>query len=317
MADLNAELALDVLEQGLAEFDGKIEEKTFPGIVIGDFVDIKAISDKGLQENIYGVLDARGGLEDGIIGSKTTSLVTTDVNVTMDKSRLVSWAKSTQWTIEELAQAARLGLSLDTTKMDVMLLNAHQTIQRNGFLGHKVEGLTGLLNSADVEVETGVTATKPVKEMTPSEALDFFTALFIAGLERTGGQLMPSDLAIDSFDLAYLTAKSAGYRNDDGKFISTLSVLQDQLSTVAGHTVNVRGIPNKYAQGVTKAGQNRAVIYTRDASLLEYPVMMPETIAPEKFNLIAFQAGMYCRFGSVDIKDPSMIAYVDYPGSKK
>lgn len=317
MADLNTDLALDMLEQGLAEYDNNIQEKTFPEIVIGDFVDIKQISDKGLTENIYGVLDARGGLEDGIIGSKTTSLVTTDVSVTMDKSALVSWAKSTQWTIEELAQASRLGLSLDTTKLDVMLKNAHQTIQRNGFVGHRVEGLTGLLNSSKVEVETGVTATKPVKDMTPEEALAFFTELFVAGLERTGGQMMPSDLAIDSFDLAYLTAKSAGYRNNDGMFISTLSVLQDQLSTVAGHAVNIRAIPNKYAQGIADAKKNRAVIYTRDPSILEYPVMMPETIAPEKFNLIAFQAGMYCRFGSVDIKDPSMIAYVDYPNSAK
>lgn len=315
MADLTTDLALDVVAQSLEEYDSVIPQKQYPEIVIGDFLDIKAITDKGVAKNIYGVLDARGGLTDGIIGSKTTSLVTTDVSLEMAESKIVSWAKSTQWTLQELAEAQRLDINLDTTKLDVLLRNAHQTIQRNGFLGHEVEGLEGLLNSSRVSLSS-VTTTKSVAEMTPEEALAFFTELFLAGLEQTGGASMPSDLAIDSFDLARLGAKGAGFRSGDGMSVSTLSVLQDQLSTMAGHAVNIRAIPNKYAQDVKSKGKNRAVIYTRDPSVIEYPVMMPETINPQPFNLIAVQAGLYCRFGSVDVKDPEMVAYVDYPGKK-
>lgn len=306
--------ALSYLESGLTEFDSVIKEKTYPDIVIGNFVSMPALPDYAVEKYASTVINGRGSLNDGLIGDKTSSLVTVDAEIDGKGVKVATWAKSVQWNVVELAKASRLGVQLDTAKMNVLNHNAQQTIQKVGFVGHtEDDNITGLLTSATLSVFNESTG-KSIAEMTTEEAINFFAGLLTQYYARTGGNMFPNTIAIDGFDLMSLTAKVAGI-SANGVPINALAVVKESLANVAGYNIDILAIPSMYGRNVADQGKSRALVYTNTDDVVRLAVYQPTSLGIEAQGLLTYQSGLIAAFSSVQFKEPELALYVDYKSS--
>lgn len=310
------ELGLEILEQSLVELDNKVQDIDYHDIVIGDFVNIKDLKEKGLFALAHVELDGNGRTDDGLISEKTTSLINIELKATADNLPVVDWAKSVTFSKIELERASRMNLKLDTLKVEHLLQNALATMQTNGFIGHYADNrLKGLL-TLDITPE--------ITELDTTKPNAFILGLVKSFYKKTGGTFYPNVIAIDSEDLMDMSATVIDVK--EGVSITALTVAKDLIQQLAGHPVEIKAIPKQYAQfdsngislarGKERAGtlaKKRAMAYINDSSYINYNVAyMPERLEVEPFNLMAFQTGYRMGISSVALKYKEAMVYVDY-----
>lgn len=304
---------LNILVPALAAFREQMVEEKYPEIVFPQFVHVDSSGGTGLTNKIHFEVESASDLDDGLIGDKTTSIDTVDVDFKPNDAPIVAWSKGVTYTLRELEICARLNIQVDTQKLRVLRQNADQTLQKVAFVGHaRDKRVTGLLNSPLV---------KPVKALKGSTgSLDFagmdgdqmaaaLIDMFNAILEKTELIAAPDTLALPLTDFVHAATTPRG----EGRDTSVLEYVTEKLKAAAGRPVDIRGIPLKYADKAGVGGKKRAIAYINSPQHVVFDVPVPpETLDAQPKGLLAWQTGMRMDFGGVTFLEPQSAAYFDY-----
>lgn len=310
----------NALEQALTERDLELKEKVLPEINIGLAVPIKADIVAGVDWSEYGERSVLGKTDNGIIGKKTTSVLTIDSEIEFKRAPVATWAKGAVWTHQEIAVWERFGMNIQTTKLDDVYANGMATIQRAGYIGHKeVKGQTGLLNSPSVPVFNEVTK-KTIAEMTATEVIDFILAVYKSAWEASNYQVAPTTIAMDASDFISLCSKfdeSAKIVGVDAMPLSALDKIYAALAKASNNevkSIEFIKVPSEFARNIQ--GKSRLVVYSKNEEYLNMSVLEPELLDVRPRDMLSFEAGYIASFSGVKWIYPKSAVYGVYTNSK-
>lgn len=313
----------EVLNEILTERDTQLQEKKLPQINIGLAIPIKEDLTTGIDYSLYGITDVIGNTDDGIIGTKTTSIVTIGDDIEFAKSPVADWAKGAIWTQLELDRVTQLGMNLETKKLDALYSNGMATIQRAGYIGHKqVAGQTGLLNDSNVSAYNDPSG-KTIANMTAEEVVNFIVAVYNLAWKASEYSVAPDTIAMDAEDFMALCQKfdaSSAIVGVDLMPISALQKLRAALNSAQqnfnGEDINVTfvKVPSKMARDITK-GKTRLACYINDEDYLNMSVEMPVLLPAKPKGLLGYEAGYISRFSGAKWIEPKSGYYGDYKSS--
>lgn len=233
----------DLLESTVTEFNGSFEKTEYPDIQIGQFMTITQDGNRQVTSKAYGEETGTQDLDNGLVDENTTSLETEDVNINAKKMGYIDWGKSVVYTNLAVTRAAKLGIALDTSKLENLRGVALRTIQKVALKGHaKRTDVTGLLNNSKINIED-MSAGKAISDMTGAEARQFFISLVKYGYEASNGIIMPNTIAIDNMDLLTLSGLYDSSITNGATNINAITAIKASLKEYAGFDINILGVP--------------------------------------------------------------------------
>lgn len=300
---------LNILIPALAQFREQMVTEKYPEIVFPQFVTIDSSGGRGLMEKLHFSVESASDLDDGLVGDKTTSIDTVEVDFKPGSAPIVSWAKGVTYTLRELEVCARLKIDVNIEKMRVLRQNADQTLQKVAFLGHARDTrIKGLLNSDLVEA-VGIKGGKPFANGTADENAAALIDMFTRVLTSTDLIAAPDTLAIPMLDYVTLGSQPRG----EGRDTTVLKYVTDALAGIAGKPVNLKPIPLKLADTAGVGGKKRAIAYINDAQHVVMDVPSPpEVLDVQPKGLLAWQTGIRMDLGGVTFLEPQSAKYIDY-----
>ena len=306
----------DLLEQTATEFNNTFEEREYPDIVLGDFLTITQDGNRATEQRAFGEIMGTQNLDNGLVDENTTSLELEDLSIKARKMDYIDWAKAVVYTKLAVIRAEKLGIKLDTAKLENLRDVALRTIMKVGFIGHaRRPDVTGLLNNKAINrFDLSGAAHKSIKEMSGPEARAFILNIVRYAYEGSGSIVMPDTIAIDSADLMYL---SSVYDNDlthGQSNINALTAIRQSLNEYAGIDVNIIGIPMGFAIGKGKGnGNNRAVVYKNASDVIWMDwALAPSAGQPFQRSSLSWEIPVEAQFTGVIVSKLDRIFYVDY-----
>jgi len=305
----------DLLEQTATEFNEAFAETEYPEINLGEFLTITQEGNRETERRAYGEITGTQDLDNGLVDENTTSLETEDVNIKAKKMAYLDWGKAVVYTQLAIIRANKLGLKLDTVKLDNLRAVALRTIQKTVMAGHaKRKDVTGMINNASVDRFdlTGSTYTA-LGDMTGPEARQFMLNLVRYAFEGSGSIVMPNTIAIDSADLMYLSGLYDNALTNGQSNINALTAIRQSLNEYAGINVDILGIPMGFAAGKGKGNNNRAIVYLNDkATVYTDWALAPSAGQPFQRSSLSWEIPVEAQFTGAIISQLDRYFYVDY-----
>ena len=305
----------DLLEQTATEFNNTFEEKEYPDINLGQFLTIKQEGTRESEKKAYGEIDGTQDLDNGLIDENTTSLETEDVNITAKKMAYIDWAKAVVYTELAVIRANKIGIKLDTAKLENLRDVALRTIQKTVLAGHAIrKDVTGMINNSSVNTfDLTGSSYKALGEMTGPEARQFMLNLVRYAYEGSGQIVMPNTIAIDSADLMYLSGLYDNALTNGQANINALTAIRQSLNEYAGINVEILGIPMGFAKGKGKSKGNRAIVYVNDAATVYTDwALAPSAGQPYQRSSVSWEIPVQAQFTGAIISQLDRYFYVDY-----
>ncbi|MFS1538016.1 MAG: major capsid family protein [Candidatus Phlomobacter fragariae] len=306
----------NVLAEALTERDTQLQEKQLPEINVGEAIPITEGLDFAQEYIEYGITEVLGSVKDGIIGSKTNSLVTIDSTIEMHKVP-AQWGKAAVWTQHELEKINKLNINLQTKKQDDLYANTLSTIQYAGYLGHtRVKGQEGLLTGSKVQVMNEALG-KSLKDMTADDFIKMVLETYNKAWANSDYRVQPSHIAMDAKNFMVAMQKfdtNSVVVGVDLLPVSAMDRIMAALRMALGNenfSVNFIKVPAGYAKGI-KSGKTRLVVYTHNDEYVEMKVHMPELLAVRQRDLLTYECGYRSAFGGAMWKQPLSAVYTDY-----
>lgn len=314
---------VEVLEQTATDFNEEFKPEELPDIQLGKFLTITTEGNRETEEKAYGEMTGTQDLDNGLIDENTTSLETEDINIKAKKMGYIDWGKSVVYTSLAVVRAQKLGIALDTAKLDNLRGVAWRTIQKTALLGHaRRADVTGLLNNQAVHRED-FDKRKKLSEMTGAEARKFFIDLVRFGYDNSDGIVMPDTIALDAGDLLTLSSTYDPTITNGQTNINAITAIREALRDFAGYDINIVGIPQGFALGAGsiadskgKAVQaNRAVVYCNTADVVKLDMALaPSAGEVFKRSTLSYEIPVEAQFTGALIQKLDRFAYVDYLG---
>lgn len=213
-----------------------------------------------------------------------------------------------QYSIPEIAAAARAGVALQSDKVDAAVLGFERHMHKVAFSGEPETGLFGLFNQPNVDI---IAASTGWATATPDEILeDIANAVGIAQDDaELNGDMgnMPNTILIPSALFRVLNTR----RLSDHSDTTLLSFIRDNnLLTASGiPNVAIEALPELNTAG--PGGNARVVIYRRDPGAIE--MLIPQELqflAPQPSGLDIYVPGHYLYAG-IWLKRRKSLVYVD------
>ena len=303
----------DVLEQTAVDFDKTFEKQEYPDIQLGKFMTITNKGNVQTTDVAYGEETGTQDLDNGVIDESTTSLETEDVNIKAKKMGYIDWGKVAVYTRLGVERAKKLGIQLDTSKLENLRGVCLRTIQKTALIGHaRRTDVTGMLNNKAVNIED-MSKLKSISAMTGAEARAWFINLVKLGYKASDEIIMPNTIAIDNMDLLTLSGLYDASITNGATNINALQAIKQSLNDFAGQPIDIVGIPMGFAQGVAKAGINRAAVYTNDEQTIFTDwARPPSTGAVFQRSSTSFEIPVEAQFTGAIIRKLDRFIYVDY-----
>jgi hypothetical protein len=303
----------DVLEQTAIDFDGTFEKQEYPDVQIGKFMTITQTGNVQTTDVLYGQETGTQDLDNGLIDENTTSLETEDVNIEAKKMGYVDWAKVVVYTRLGVERAKKIGIDLDSSKLENLRSVCLRTIQKTALIGHaRRRDVTGLLNNTAVKVKD-LSSGKAISAMTGVEARSFFINLIKLGYSASEQTVMPDTIAIDSMDLLTLSGLYDASITNGSTNINVLAAIKQSLNEFSGQEIKIVGIPMGFAQGVGLKGVNRACVYTNNKETVFTDwARAPSTGSVFQRSSVSFEIPLEAQFTGAIIRKLDRFIYADY-----
>ena len=303
----------EVIEQTAIDFDKSFEKQEYPDVQLGKFMTITNKGNVQTTDVAYGQETGTQDLDNGVIDESTTSLETEDVNIEAKKMYYIDWAKVVVYTKLGVERAKKLGIQLDTTKLENLRGVCLRTIQKTALIGHaRRRDVTGMLNNGAVNIED-MSKQKAIGDMTGAEARAWFINLIKLGYKASDEIIMPDTIAIDNMDLLTLSGLYDSSITNGATNINALQAIRQSLNEFAGQNIEIVGVPMGFAQGVAKQGVNRAVVYTNNESTIYTDwARAPATGDVFKRSSMSFEVPVEAQFTGAIIRKLDRFLYVDY-----
>lgn len=254
-----------------------------------------------------------GSFEQGIIhqGTANSSLAQADAGLEGINIKVYNWAKGLNWSLPEIATAARNGnWDVITEKEKSRKKNWDLGIQRIAFLGSEsLPECKGLLNLPNVSSNLTV-ITKSISSMSAAEYRAFISTLYAAYRANSNYTAEPDVFIIPEADYNGLASPVSA----DFPLQSKLQYLSAALNEITGHEVQIKKLVYSSA-AQNGLGVNRYVLLRKDPDTLamNIPVDYTSTMA-NTVNGFNWENAAYGQFTGVTAFRPKEILYFDYAG---
>lgn len=205
----------------------------------------------------------------------------------------------------EIQQAMAYGRNLSAEKAVVARKAYERFMQKVTFVGDKTKNLAGLTTSTAVNV---LSATKTWATATQAELLTMINQILVT--KSADGEFVTiADtllLPVDAWEA--LTSRTL----ENGSGITLLTYIKENnvYKATTGRDLDIRAIGQLSKAG--NGGLTRAVAYTRDPSVVNLHIPMPQMFLPvHRTGLMNFAVGSMFRTAGVNIKDPTAVRYMD------
>ena len=205
----------------------------------------------------------------------------------------------------EIQQAMAYGRNLSAEKAVVARKAYERFMQKVAFVGDKTKNLAGLTTSTTVNV---LSATKTWATATQAELLTMINQILVT--KSADGEFVTiADtllLPVDAWEA--LTSRTL----ENGSGITLLTYIKENnvYKATTGRDLDIRAIGQLSKAG--NGGLTRAVAYTRDPSVVNLHIPMPQMFLPvHRTGLMNFAVGSMFRTAGVNIKDPTAVRYMD------
>lgn len=287
-------------------------EVVYPDLKARSFLPIANDIPETADNYVYFVKDKVGKAK--IIANATDDLPRIDSMMSERDGKVRRIGDSYGWDLDELAEAARIGIQLSDQKAR----DAREAIERAidevlclGTTTHPSQvgkdfGITGLLNNADVVAQGIINPANDPWSTTPTapEMLADLNTMMNTIVNANSQSFLPDTILFAPAQFSLLASTPVGTDNNQ------MTVLRSFLL----NNPYIKNIDQWYRLTGAGAGgtTDRAIIYKRDKSVLEGVVPMDfRQEAPQARNL-EFVVPCRARCGGVKIYQPAAVRYADF-----
>lgn len=242
-----------------------------------------------------------------------------EVSSVLDDVRMPvkDWAKKVSWSFIELQKAAHNDTwDVVSAKTKALKKNWDLGIQEVSMLGHPGDrNLSGLLNSQDVTVNTGIIPI-PICEMTAAQIQNFVAHALGAYYDNSGKTVYPDKFVMPTSDYLGLGIPMPGLTGGGFANVSVLQYLEDMFKRLT-HNADFQILPNALAEqdSLNKRGvaSSRYALYRSDPETLKFFIPVDFTMFSGKMadDNITFTATAVGEFSGVLIARPQEVLYFD------
>lgn len=227
------------------------------------------------------------------------------------------WGAEVKYTVPELVKSQKLGMPIDSQKVEGMNLKRNMDIDQIVYYGDSQMGFTGLVNSNSAvgsvtNVANGAAGTPQWTTKTPAEILKDVNEILTSAWQASGWKVKPNRLMLPPADLGYIASQivsSAGNK-------SILAyILENNICTQQGVPLEILELKWLIGAGVGGTqGQlgtvDRMVAYNSDKKYVQYPMTDLQRTPLEYRSL--FQITTYwSRLGQIEWRYGTTAAYRD------
>lgn len=290
-----------------------VAQQKFYQIPVADYLPVRVGTEAAWAEDIlmFRAFQVGGDFEKGYIETANEGrLASTDVNLDAIRAKTRVWAKELNWSIADVAKAAKTGVwDIVTQKEKSRKTNWDLGIQKTAFLGSRDGALEGLLTLSDVTINTTLIPAA-INLMTDAQFQAFAQNTIAAYLANTEYTAMPNRLYIPQSDyVALATATSVQF-----PIKSKIEYLNDVFKS-ATNQQDFKIMPLAYLQPALSDGKlltERYVLmrYDEDVARFEIPVDYTVTV-PNSIEGWTIRNVGYGQHSGVLAARPQEILYMD------
>lgn len=278
-------------------------ETKFPEIIYNDLVPVD-MSAPAWTQTITSLSSEEIG-QAGWINANADDMQTVELKFLTSEKPVYEAGVGYTYGYAEIQQAMAYGRNLNTEKAVVARKAYERFIQKVAFVGDKTKNLQGLTTSTAVDV---ISATKTWATASQEELLTMINQILVTK-SADGEFVMIADTLLLPIT-AWEVLASRTLANGSGITLLTYVKENNVYKATTGRDLDIRAIGQ-----LTKAGNGgltRAVAYTRDPSVLNLHIPMPQMFLPvHRTGLMNFAVGSMFRTAGVNIKDPTAVRYMD------
>lgn len=320
----NSPLGFEIPITTLTTIVKKVSEQKFFEIPPADYLPVR-VGEGAWSDFLttYRSFDIGADFETGILnaGSQSARLARADAGVDALTISVFNWGKEIDWTIIELAQAARSGnWDLVSTKEEARKKNWDLGIQRVAFLGARGQNgqggnCLGLLNQGTSVTTNTSVITKALKSMSPAELKTLTSSLVSTYRANCNYTAWPTHFHIPESDFTGLGSPSSS----EFPISSTLKLLTDMFKEIIPYNKFKGILPIAYADAANHADVTAIAgkqVYTlmnydEKSIRMDIPVDYTNTLA-NSVNNFSFQNAGYGQFTGVLAYRPLEMMYFTY-----
>jgi hypothetical protein len=291
-----------------------VAEQKFYQIPVADYLPVRVGTEAAWADDIlmFRSFQVGGDFEKGYIETANEGrLASTDAALDAIRVKARVWAKELNWSIADVAKAARSGVwDLVTQKEKSRRTNWDLGIQKTAFLGSKDGTMEGLATLSDVTVDSGTLVPTSISAMSDSQFQAFAGGIIGAYQVNNDFTAMPNRLYIPQTDyVALATATSVQF-----PIKSKIEYLRDVLKA-ATNQQDFEIKPLAYlqvAQSDGKLSKDRYILmkYDEDVARFEIPVDYTVTVPNSIEGFTIRNVGYGQHSGVLDAR-PQEILYMD------
>ena len=278
-------------------------ETKFPEIIYPQLVPVD-MSAPAWTQTITSLSSEEIG-EAGWINANADDMQTVELNYLTSEKPVYEAGVGYTYGYAEIQQAMAYGRNLSAEKAVVARKAYERFMQKVTFVGDKTKNLAGLTTSTAVNV---LSATKTWATATQAELLTMINQILVT--KSADGEFVTiADtllLPVDAWEA--LTSRTL----ENGSGITLLTYIKENnvYKATTGRDLDIRAIGQLSKAG--NGGLTRAVAYTRDPSVVNLHIPMPQMFLPvHRTGLMNFAVGSMFRTAGVNIKDPTAVRYMD------
>lgn len=221
-----------------------------------------------------------------------------------------------EYTIEEIAQARRLGINLGTEKAASALQAYEEFIDRVALYGDAQKGWAGLINNAAVtsglapnDGAGGGGSSRRFQDKTPVQVLRDINTL-IGGVYLDTNRIEIADTLLMSLNLFNYIATTPRSDASDETIMEYL-LRANVLTMTTGRQLRIRAVLGLETAGASSSG--RMIAYRFDRSVVKMHLPMPHKFLPAANvpGSIIFKVPGIFRLGGTEIRRKAAVRYLD------
>lgn len=217
-----------------------------------------------------------------------------------------------RWTIEEIAQAQMLNISLPTEKAEACRRAYEEFVDEVAINGDTSKNFLGLANqSAVTQVDAAYTGTGS----SPAWS-DKSNAQIIKDFNDALTGVYTSTLQVEMADTVLLPVAAMTFIASKQMDNTTMTLLEwikknNVYTSVTGQPLTVRAVRGLETAGEGSTG--RMIVYRRDPQVLKMHIPMPHRFLPVwQTGPLTFDVPGIFRLGGLEVRRPSAMRYVDH-----
>jgi hypothetical protein len=233
-----------------------------------------------------------------------------DFKLDSGNSRVFMAGIGYRYNLQELAHAQANGIRLESDRADAARRKYELFVDNVAFLGRPKLGMTGLLNATSVTALTaanGASGTATWMTKTADEILADVNSVLSVIFTASNGIEQANTLLLDQDRYALIATK----RLDATMTTTVLEHIQraNIYTQRTGLPLTIRAVFGLETAGA--GGTNRLAAYRRSPDVVKIHIPMPLRWLQAEQRLLKFEVPGIFRLGSVEIRRPGAVRYLD------